>query len=105
MNSLVEALSREWQGEGFFYFARSMHFNEVAAMRLLETLRQIDPVQYSGSERRQLLESIWQFPYFALAYEARCLENGVPEDRYDSFRIKLDRLVEEKVNGLIEQLQ
>ena len=103
---LGEQLRREWRDRdnGFFYQARKMTFDESAADRLLNILQQIDTQSCSAVQRKRLVKSIWNLPYFALAYRERCLETGTDERRYDEFRIALDRLVDKKLDELLDGL-
>ncbi len=103
MSELPESLLQEWSGDGFFYLARHMTFDQMAAERFLRKLDEINPSDHSPAESAELLRRIWHLPYYALVYREGCLARGADERQYDRFRIELGRKVEEKFNALLSR--
>ncbi len=99
MTNIENKIGDEFGPGGFFYNIRKMDFVEVEAVRAIETIRHIDPHQYSSNERCRLALAIWQLPMFALWWRDRCVEMGADKIKFESYVHQLERLVEEKLEA------
>ncbi len=101
MTDVEEEIGKEFGPGGYFYDIRKMNFVEIEAVRAIETIRHIDPHKYDSNEKRKLALAIWQLPMFALWWRDRCVEKGADKIKFESYVHELERVVEEKLKGLL----
>jgi len=83
--------------DNFIPNARRMIFLSFAAQVLIDNLRKFD-VENVNTESALL--ALWRLPYYALLYEARCIENGASPQKYRDIVVDINNAVEEKIKRI-----
>jgi hypothetical protein len=97
VDSEANRILDEIDQDNFIPNARRMIFLSFAAQILVDNLRKFD---VEDVNMRSALLALWSLPYYALLYEARCIENGADSQKYRDIVVEINNAVEEKIKHI-----
>lgn len=93
----ADRILSEIDKDNFIPNARRMIFLSFAAQVLIDNLRKFD---LENVNMESALLALWSLPYYALLYEARCIENGASPEEYRDIVVAIRNAVEEKIKHI-----